>query len=205
MASNQQTQGVSHVIAATDLSELGERAILAALRLARVQPRSELHVITVAFDEGNGVRLPWDTEQLVSRSEGEQRTKDRVEALIAPDAALTPSSIERINVYLTTGNPAHRVAALAQAIDAELIVCGTHGRTGLRRLLLGSVAEEIVRIAPCSVLVIRPHDFYKGEKIPAIDAQLTEGQHSLRPFHRAPTHHYHNRASAVTAHLPGTW
>jgi nucleotide-binding universal stress UspA family protein len=162
-------------------------------------------VITVAFDEGNGVRLPWDTEQLVSRSEGEQRTKDRVEALIAPDAALTPSSIERINVYLTTGNPAHRVAALAQAIDAELIVCGTHGRTGLRRLLLGSVAEEIVRIAPCSVLVIRPHDFYKGEKIPAIDAQLTEGQHSLRPFHRAPTHHYHNRASAVTAHLPGTW
>jgi nucleotide-binding universal stress UspA family protein len=47
------------------------------------------------------------------------------------------------------------IAKLAGELPAELVVVGTHGRTGLRRLVLGSVAEAVVRTAPSSVLVVR--------------------------------------------------
>ncbi|HSO37474.1 MAG TPA: universal stress protein [Labilithrix sp.] len=53
------------------------------------------------------------------------------------------------------GEPASVILAEADAIDAEMIVVGTHGRTGLRRLLLGSTAEEIIRRSTRSVLVVR--------------------------------------------------
>lgn len=57
------------------------------------------------------------------------------------------------------GDPGHRVAELAQAMHADLIVMPSHGKTGLRRMLIGSVAERVVRLAHCPVLVLRkPHE-----------------------------------------------
>ncbi len=56
---------------------------------------------------------------------------------------------------LITGDPATAIANLAQDEGVELIVMGTHGRTGLMRLLMGSVAEAVVRRAPCPVLTLR--------------------------------------------------
>jgi universal stress protein A len=59
---------------------------------------------------------------------------------------------------LITGDPATAVARLAEQEGAEMIVMGTHGRTGLLRLLMGSVAEAVVRRAPCPVLTLKqPH------------------------------------------------
>ena len=56
---------------------------------------------------------------------------------------------------LISGDPASAIARLAEEIDADLIVMGTHGRTGLSRLLMGSVAEAVVRRAPCPVLTYK--------------------------------------------------
>jgi nucleotide-binding universal stress UspA family protein len=56
---------------------------------------------------------------------------------------------------LTMGDPAGEIVRIADEEEAEMIVLGTHGRTGLTRLLMGSVAEAIVRRAPCPVLVYR--------------------------------------------------
>jgi nucleotide-binding universal stress UspA family protein len=56
---------------------------------------------------------------------------------------------------LTMGDPAGEIVKIAEDERAELIVLGTHGRTGMTRLLMGSVAEAIVRRAPCPVLVYR--------------------------------------------------
>ena len=56
---------------------------------------------------------------------------------------------------LTMGDPAGEVVRIAADEHAEMIVLGTHGRTGMTRLLMGSVAEAIVRRAPCPVLVYR--------------------------------------------------
>jgi len=56
---------------------------------------------------------------------------------------------------LTIGDPAGEVVRIAGDEGCEMIVMGTHGRTGLTRLLMGSVAEQIVRRAPCPVLIYR--------------------------------------------------
>lgn len=63
---------------------------------------------------------------------------------------------------LVSGHPATAICKLAQEEGVDLIVLGTHGRTGLTRLLMGSVAEEIVRRAPCPVMTFR-HQSEKSE------------------------------------------
>ena len=57
---------------------------------------------------------------------------------------------------LRQGRPASEIITVAKGVGCELIVMGTHGRTGLRRVLLGSVAEDVLRHAPCPVLTVRP-------------------------------------------------
>ena len=58
-------------------------------------------------------------------------------------------------VEVATGHPADAIVRVAQDRKADLIVMGTHGRTGLQHVLLGSVAEKVVRLAPCPVLTVR--------------------------------------------------
>jgi universal stress protein A len=62
----------------------------------------------------------------------------------------------RVRTMLLTGTPWHEVVVAAKDAGVELLVVGTHGRTGLKHALLGSVAEKIVRHSPCAVLVIPP-------------------------------------------------
>ncbi|MGI9427801.1 MAG: universal stress protein [Bythopirellula sp.] len=65
------------------------------------------------------------------------------------------------------GNAAESILQLAKEAKADLIVIGTHGKTGLRRLLMGSVAEQVVRRAECPVLTIKqPSTGTGGEKRP---------------------------------------
>jgi universal stress protein A len=56
---------------------------------------------------------------------------------------------------LVSGSPGHALADLAKAEGVDLIVLGTHGRTGVRRMVMGSVAEEVVRRATCPVLTYK--------------------------------------------------
>jgi nucleotide-binding universal stress UspA family protein len=63
-----------------------------------------------------------------------------------------------IAVKAVLGMPAQEIVAEARREPLDLIVMGTHGRTGLRHLVLGSVAERVVRLSPVPVLTIRPAD-----------------------------------------------
>jgi universal stress protein A len=62
-----------------------------------------------------------------------------------------------VQCHVGVGSPAHDIVDLAQKGNFDLIVMGTHGRTGLHHMLLGSVAEKVVRQAPCPVLTVRAH------------------------------------------------
>jgi nucleotide-binding universal stress UspA family protein len=61
----------------------------------------------------------------------------------------------RVAVCILRGNPTSEICQAATQEHADLIVMGSHGRTGLAHVLLGSVAENVVRLAPCPVLVVR--------------------------------------------------
>ena len=67
----------------------------------------------------------------------------------------TPDENVHVEHRLEEGDAAKRILEVAQEIQAGLIVMGTHGRTGLGRLLLGSVAEHVLRKATCPVLTVR--------------------------------------------------
>jgi universal stress protein A len=69
-------------------------------------------------------------------------------------AALVPRSSRGPNL-VRMGAPAAEILAAARKLDSDMIVLATHGRTGLKRLLLGSTAEQVIRRAPCSVLSVR--------------------------------------------------
>lgn len=62
-----------------------------------------------------------------------------------------------ININIEEGEPGEGITDFASKINAELIVIPSYGRKGIKEHMLGSVAERVLRLAPCSVLVIKPH------------------------------------------------
>ena len=68
---------------------------------------------------------------------------------------LSDSRYSKVHIDISVGDPGHEIADLAEREHADLIVLPSHGRRGLTRLLIGSVAERIVRLAHCPVLVLR--------------------------------------------------
>lgn len=69
-----------------------------------------------------------------------------------------------VTTQVVEGRPAQSIARVAEADGVDLIVMGTHGRGGFAHLLLGSVAERVIRLAPCPVLAVRErHDAVVGQ------------------------------------------
>lgn len=67
-----------------------------------------------------------------------------------------------IECAVVAGTPATEIVRFAKEKGADMIIVGTHGRTGLRRVLMGSTAESLLREAPCQVLVVKPHVTMEG-------------------------------------------
>ncbi len=68
--------------------------------------------------------------------------------------------LERVELHFEIGDAGTEIAALAAKLHAELVVVPSHGRRGVKRFVLGSVAERIARLSPCPVLVVKdPADF----------------------------------------------
>ena len=79
---------------------------------------------------------------------------DLKQDLAAYQKRATDEGIPLVYAYLGHGLPATRIVEAARYRRIDLIVMGTHGRTGLQHLLVGSVAERVIRLAPCPVMVV---------------------------------------------------
>ncbi len=97
-----------------------------------------------------------------------QEIGDKLRQLKAPDKVT-------LDYRLDEGDPAKEIIRVARETKCGLIVLGTHGRTGLGRLLMGSVAEQVVRLAPCPVLTVKA---LLQEPVPAPAEQPPEGVQS---------------------------
>jgi universal stress protein A len=84
-----------------------------------------------------------------------ERSKENLSQLLQTRARALGVTLGAVEPRVDFGPPAERLVAAAKARDVELVIVGTHGREGLSHLLLGSVADEVMRKAPCSVLVAR--------------------------------------------------
>jgi nucleotide-binding universal stress UspA family protein len=128
----------------TDFSERSDWAFRLACSLARDYGAHLLivHVIpTPVTVVGDAV---WAGPIAVDMDE----VKNKLLRLVGPD----PTRVER---RLEEGDPANEILRLAREYHCDLIVMGTHGRRGLGRLLMGSVAEQVVRKAPCPVVTVK--------------------------------------------------
>jgi nucleotide-binding universal stress UspA family protein len=137
---------VQVVLHPTDFSEPSHEAFELACSIAREHGARliVLHVRTPAkVALYNGVPA---VEQLDRHDRQEEEMLRRVQP---PDAGVQTEH------RMAKGLPAEEIVRLARETQSDLIVMGTHGRTGLRRLLLGSVAEQVIRQAPCPVIVVK--------------------------------------------------
>jgi nucleotide-binding universal stress UspA family protein len=142
------------ILVPIDFSEYSDAALRYAIALARQFGSSLylLHVLDDPFATG-----AWASEIAVPETPG-LRDSLRREAEQRLNRYFSPEGWTRFRVTTeaVTGSPAQSIVDFARDCAADLIVMGTHGRTGVAHLLVGSVAERVVRLAPCPVLAVRP-------------------------------------------------
>lgn len=144
------------ILVPVDFSDCSKKALQYALPLAKLHEAelTLLYVVpppTYAVGEYGAVDCaPLEAEL---RAGGERDLAALAKAEVGDDAKTT--------TMVRTGSAADEIVELARVIPADMIVLSTHGRTGLKHVLLGSVAEHVVRRAPCPVLVVREreHEF----------------------------------------------
>ena len=105
-----------------------------------------LHNPSSEFFREDGFVMPWD------------KAKERARALLEEARTKYLGGYANTDFVVETGDPHQLIVELARTRKADLIVIATHGRTNLAHLVLGSVAEKVIRYAPCPVFVVRRHD-----------------------------------------------
>lgn len=149
---------LKRILFPTDFSENAQAAQKYACALAE-QFQAELHLLHVMVDPAIVIPEPGTFFPIPDTFLAE--LKERTEKAL--DGALDAKwcagkTVQRV---IRRGTPFVEIVRYAKDVDADLIVIGTHGRGGLAHVLLGSVAEKVVRKAPCPVLTVRPagHQF----------------------------------------------
>jgi len=137
------------ILVPTDGSAGTERAVSHAARLAAAHG-AELHAVYVvnsATFTGLPMETSWEGVGDVLRDEGETALS-RVEDIGAEHGVA-------VTTHVLEGSPSRRIVEFAEGNDCDLVVMGTHGRGGIDRLLLGSVAEGVVRACSVPVLTVQ--------------------------------------------------
>lgn len=142
---------IGHILVPIDFSEHSQKALRYALAFAK-QFDAEVtlaHIVEQMVYPGDWMYPPL----AVTDFETEKR-----EQIIARLQALDAGSGIRTQHIVRLGRAWQEVIAIAEEMKCDLLILATHGYTGLKHVLLGSVAEKIVRQAPCPVLTVRPEE-----------------------------------------------
>ena len=143
---------IKSVLVPTDFSDASETALTYGKSVAEAFGAS-LHLVHVMEDL---LAHAWAAEVYVAaapnlREEIERESRQRLDSML-PEA---DRKRLRAEIALLSGNPFIEIIRYAKANDIDLIVMGTHGRGPIAHMLLGSVAEKVVRKSPCPVLTVR--------------------------------------------------
>lgn len=208
------------IVVGVDYSEVSDLALERAFELASLQPNGEVHAVSVIRTQGDSAFLEaHDGLTVISMHEAAERVRDYVQQkfdhFVRQPGGNAGALCKRVVTHLRFESPAMEIAQLASDLEAELVVVGTHGYRGVRRLLLGSVAEATVRLSPTAVLVVRPKHI-ASENFPQIEPpcprcvearrasggkQLWCEQH-LERHGRRHTYHYLDRNTASHENMP---
>lgn len=135
------------ILVPTDFSPYAEHALQEALAIAT---RDKAHVLLLHVLPF--LTFTWVDEWSLARAQFEDKIQSDAEQQLQTIAAQQTIPIETRVLW---GDPATTICDVAKTRPCELIVMSTHGRTGLAHVFIGSVAERVVRYAPCAVLIVR--------------------------------------------------
>jgi nucleotide-binding universal stress UspA family protein len=148
------------ILVPTDISENSRQAFRCAIDLAE-KHNAEIYVLSVVNIgyleeagkiESNRFHLPHSYIENLMK----ERTRETDEFIKKNSENKKVLKIER---YIRKGYPLTEIIGMAKEKEVDLIVMGCHGRTGLSHVLMGSVAEKVVRKAPCPVLTVKPKGY----------------------------------------------
>jgi CBS domain-containing protein/nucleotide-binding universal stress UspA family protein len=141
----------SEILVPIDYSEPADAALRLAGRLARTARGRLLvtHMLPPVYTMAEFPILPVDAEWI---AEERIRLESHVRACLETDGEAPAFAVE-----VLVDTPFLGIVRLAAERKVDLVVLGTHGRSGLKRMVLGSVAERVVRFAPCPVLTVHGH------------------------------------------------
>lgn len=159
---------MKNILVATDFGEAADNALTYGKELA-TRFDATLHVLHVAE---NVYITAFGAETYASfapdlQRDIEQNAQRRLQEAVLDSDGSGPKTVP---VVMTSSSPAFAVIDYAREHDIDLIIMGTHGRGALGHILMGSVAERVVRLAPCPVLTIRQpeHDFVRPDGLVAV-------------------------------------
>lgn len=154
---------LKRILMATDFSDYSREALDYAVYLAKTVGADlyllhvyEIHLLMLS---GETLSVRPDVYQWVR-----DLKEDASKSLDAQAAKVRGSGVQ-VHTILKEGHPFPEILNTAEEISVDLIVLGTHGRTGLPHVLLGSVAERVVRKASCPVFTVRPKTLVSEEKV----------------------------------------
>jgi nucleotide-binding universal stress UspA family protein len=147
-----------HILVPTDLSEGAQEALDYACELARMLG-AQVHLLNVIGIPSLGVP---ELGLAMTATMIDQMVVDNQTAI--DELAKTRCSAPCGQVLVRTGDARDVINQTAKELGIDLIVMGTHGRRGISRALLGSVAETVVRSAPCAVLTVRLRDQHDRDR-----------------------------------------
>jgi nucleotide-binding universal stress UspA family protein len=157
---------IRRILVPLDFSPPSDRALAYARALSEEfgAPLYLLHVIEDRLMTG-----PWPAEVYLGELPKlrEDLVKEAERRMLTSLESLAAEGIQATGEVLI-GGPSHVIIEQANNVNADLIVMGTHGRTGITHLLIGSVAERVIRHAPCPVFVIRERKAAEPVPAPAI-------------------------------------
>lgn len=136
-----------HILVPIDFSDHSREALRAAGQLFLAGIGGRITLLAVVEPPTTGLRIQTEDIHKQMMVEADRNLKEWVREELP--------EVESVNTGVVAGEPRDEICEEAAKRNVDLIVISTHGRTGLKRYLMGSVAEHVVRQAPCSVLIVR--------------------------------------------------
>lgn len=154
------------ILCPVDLSSFSLEAVKLATKLTESSGAALylLHVIHNPFDElylsaiteADPAAINLYKNESLQRSKLLRATEEHSEVLLKQFCYESVRKLPRVRYLVSSGDPFEKILDAAESHRIDLIVLATHGRTGIKRLIIGNVAEKVVRHAPCPVLTVKP-------------------------------------------------
>ena len=152
------------ILLATDGSESARATVDCLLRFP-FPTNSEVTVLTVidrnAFKNGDMNDL--NEKQRDTLKETEKLIQDEAQELLEHETERLRKAGWSESSELRIGHPAEEIVHVAEQLGSDCILVGSHGMSGIKRFLLGSVSDHVLEYAPCSVLIVKKHDIHRTE------------------------------------------